>query len=196
MFPEGEDRSYFLFIKHLGSWADLSQDAIDLDHDLSLAIEVLRTYDAKCSVSGDAVQASGDMISRRQFEEFVLPYQRWVIQRIKAKGAETLVHICGDVTDRLDLIPATGAGILSVDYKVDLARAAEVLAGKMAFAGNMNPVGVMQALEPEGVAWACRACIEQAGAASSHILMPGCDIPPGVPLENIRAMVDTAWGRT
>jgi hypothetical protein len=26
-----------------------------LDHDLSLAIEVLRTYDAKCSVSGDAV---------------------------------------------------------------------------------------------------------------------------------------------
>jgi hypothetical protein len=57
MFPEGEDRSYFLFIKHLGSWADLSQDAIDLDHDLSLAIEVLRTYDAKCSVSGDAVQA-------------------------------------------------------------------------------------------------------------------------------------------
>jgi hypothetical protein len=55
MFPEGEDRSYFLFIKHLGSWADLSQDAIDLDHDLSLAIEVLRTYDAKCSVSGDAV---------------------------------------------------------------------------------------------------------------------------------------------
>jgi hypothetical protein len=56
MFPEGEDRSYFLFIKHLGSWADLSQDAIDLDHDLSLAIEVLRTYDAKCSVSGDAVQ--------------------------------------------------------------------------------------------------------------------------------------------
>ena len=79
---------------------------------------------------------------------------------------------------------------------MDLARAAEVLAGKMAFAGNMNPVGVMQALDPEGVARACRACIEQAGAASSHILMPGCDIPPGVPLENIRAMVDTAWGRT
>ena len=140
--------------------------------------------------------ASGDMISRRQFEEFVLPYQRKVIQRIKAKGAETLVHICGDVTDRLDLIPTTGAGILSVDYKVDLARAAATLAGKMAFAGNMNPVAVMQALDPEGVTRACRACIEQAGPESSHILMPGCDIPPGVPLENIRAMVDTAWGRT
>jgi hypothetical protein len=55
MFPEGENRTYLLFIKHLDSWADLSQDAIDLDHDLSLAIEVLRTYDAKCSVSGDAV---------------------------------------------------------------------------------------------------------------------------------------------
>ena len=136
--------------------------------------------------------ASGDMISRRQFEEFVLPYQRRVISRIKAKGAETLVHICGDVTDRLDLIPATGAGILSVDYKVDLARAAAALQGKLAFAGNMDPVAVMQNADPQGIAAACRACIQGAGPGSSHILMPGCDIPPGVPLENIRAMVDTA----
>jgi uroporphyrinogen decarboxylase len=137
--------------------------------------------------------ASGDMISRRQFEEFVLPYQRQVVQRLKARGAEVLIHICGDVTDRLDLIPATGAGILSVDYKVDLARAAAALNGRMAFAGHMNPVAVMLASTPEEVAAACRACIGQAGPDSSHILMPGCDIPPGVPLENIRAMVDTAW---
>ncbi|MDR3671072.1 MAG: uroporphyrinogen decarboxylase family protein [Holophaga sp.] len=137
--------------------------------------------------------ASGDMISRRQFEEFVLPYQRQVVQRIKALGAATLVHICGDITDRLDLIPTTGAGILSMDYKVDLTRAAEVLQGKLAFAGNMNPVAIMQSETPEGVAAACRACIQSAGPESSHILMPGCDIPPGVPLENIRAMVDTAW---
>jgi hypothetical protein len=66
MFPEGENRSYFLFIKHLGSWADLSQDAIDLDHDLSLAIEVLRTYDAKCSVSGDAVQPARPAPTEKQ----------------------------------------------------------------------------------------------------------------------------------
>jgi len=137
--------------------------------------------------------ASGDMISRRQFEEFVLPYQQRVIQRIKSKGAQTLVHICGNTTDRLDLIPRSGAGIISVDYKVDLAKAATILEGKMAFAGNMNPVASMQASTPEGVAEACRACIENAGPRSSHILMPGCDIPPTVPLENIRAMVDTAW---
>jgi uroporphyrinogen decarboxylase len=57
----------------------------------------------------------------------------------------------------------------------------------------MNPVAVMQASSPEEVALACRACILKAGPASSHILMPGCDIPPTVPLDNIRAMVDTAW---
>jgi uroporphyrinogen decarboxylase len=137
--------------------------------------------------------ASGDLISRKQFETFVLPYQQRVIQRIKAKGAEMLVHICGFTTDRLDLVARTGAGIVSVDYKVDLAQAAPILEGKMAFAGNMNPVAVMQVSDPKGVEEACLSCIRKAGPRSSHILMPGCDIPPQVPLDNIRAMVDTAW---
>ena len=74
-----------------------------------------------------------------------------------------------------------------------LARAAAILEGKLAFAGNMNPVAVMQASTAGEVAQACRACILKAGPGSSHILMPGCDIPPTVPLDNIRAMVDTAW---
>jgi uroporphyrinogen decarboxylase len=137
--------------------------------------------------------ASGDMISRKQFEGFVLPYQQQVIRRLKDKGAEALVHICGDTSDRLDLVADSGAGIVSVDYKVDLVQAASKLQGRMAFAGNLDPVAVMQASDPAGVAEASRACIRQAGPASSHILMPGCDIPPQVPLENIRAMVDTAW---
>ncbi|MFA5384836.1 MAG: uroporphyrinogen decarboxylase family protein [Eubacteriales bacterium] len=136
--------------------------------------------------------SSGDMISRGQFERFSLPYLKKVAGRIKQKGALVTVHICGNITNRLDLIPESGADILSVDYKVDLGKVRSRIGGRIAFAGNMNPVAVMQNAAPDEVKAACRLCLEQAGAGSGYVLMPGCDIPPGAPLENIRAMVQAA----
>ena len=81
---------------------------------------------------------------------------------------------------------------MSVDYKVDLARARRALGGKVALAGNMNPVSVLQASSPEGVAAACRDCIRSAGPSPGYIVMPGCDIPPSAPVENVRAMTAVA----
>lgn len=136
--------------------------------------------------------SSGDLISREQFIEFSLPYLKKVVKRVEEKGAVVSIHICGNITNRLDQIPETGARNISLDYKVDLWKARELVGSKMAFSGNMNPVAIMQNETPEGVRAACRACIEKAGTGSSFILMPGCDIPPGVPLENILAMVEAA----
>ena len=136
--------------------------------------------------------ASGDLISREQFVEFSLPYLQRVAARIRARGIWVIVHICGNTTTRLDTIPGTGADILSVDYKVDLAAARRALGGRLLFAGNMNPVAVMQKETPEGVDAACRACIQSAGTGGGFLLMPGCDIPPSVPLANVRAMVAAA----
>ncbi|MCX7745398.1 MAG: uroporphyrinogen decarboxylase family protein [Clostridia bacterium] len=137
--------------------------------------------------------SSGDLISRNQFQEFSLPYLKRVVKRIEEKGAVVSIHICGNISNRLDLIPETGAKNISLDYKVDLELARDLVGGKMAFSGNMNPVAVMQAGTKEDVAAACSRCIEKAGENSSFMLMPGCDIPPGVPLQNIRTMVETAW---
>ena len=136
--------------------------------------------------------ASGDLISAEQFSEFSLPYLSRVAQHIRSRGVWVLVHICGNTTNRLHAIPSSGAQIMSVDYKVPLTDVRTILGGKIAFAGNMNPVAIMQRQTPEGVAEACRTCIAQAGSGAGYLLMPGCDIPPSVPLENIQAMVATA----
>jgi uroporphyrinogen decarboxylase len=57
----------------------------------------------------------------------------------------------------------------------------------------MNPVGVMQRESPEGVKKACEECIAAAGTEPGFLLMPGCDIPPSTPAENIKAMVETGY---
>jgi uroporphyrinogen decarboxylase len=136
--------------------------------------------------------SSGDMISREQFIEFSLPYLKKVATKVKARNVYVVVHICGNTTNRLDKIPESGAQIMSLDYKVDLSDARRILDGKIAFAGNMNPVAIMQKETPSGVENAVRESIEKAGNRAGYIVMPGCDIPPSVPIENVKAMVDTA----
>jgi uroporphyrinogen decarboxylase len=137
--------------------------------------------------------SSGDMIARKHFEGFALPAIKKVFDALKPKGVRTALHICGNISDRLGLLNGIGAELVSVDYKVDLGKCREVFDGRTAFAGNMNPVTVMQKESPEGVEKACLACIAAAGAGPGYLVMPGCDIPPTTPAENIKAM--TRLGR-
>jgi uroporphyrinogen decarboxylase len=132
--------------------------------------------------------SSGDMIARKHFEAFAIPVFKKVYEALKAQGVRTALHICGNITDRLDLLNGIGTEFVSVDYKVDLAKCRKIFNGKTAFAGNMNPVAVMQRETPEGVEAACRACIAAAGPGPGYMLMPGCDIPPTTPAENIKVM--------
>lgn len=136
--------------------------------------------------------ASGDLISKKQFERFALPYLKRFTDWARSKNVHTLVHICGNTTDRLDLFPLTGASCISLDHKTDIAKAKEILSGKICFAGNVDPVKVMLQGTVQDVESHCRRIIETAGTDGGFVLMPGCDIPPTVPYENIERFIDVA----
>ncbi len=136
--------------------------------------------------------ASGDLISKKQFGDFAVPYLKKFTDWAKSKNAHTIVHICGNTTDRIDLMPDTGASCISLDHKTDISKAKETLHGKMCFAGNVDPVAVMLQGTPEQVETTCKGIIEKAGTDGGFILMPGCDIPPTVPYENIQKFIQTA----
>lgn len=137
--------------------------------------------------------ASGDLISKKHFEEFALPSLRRVNSDFKKKGVGSLVHICGNTTDKLDAISECEASCFSLDYKVKLKDAKEIFKGKMCIAGNVDPVGAMNQGTPEDVKKASIECMDDASEGGGFMLMPGCDIPPTVPLENIEAFARAAY---
>ncbi len=136
--------------------------------------------------------ASGDLISKKQFDKFAVPYLKKFTDWARARKVHTLLHICGNTTDRLDLFPMTGASCISLDHKTDIGRAKEVLGGKMCFGGNVDPVAVMLQGTPDLVGNTCEEIISKAGTEGGFVLMPGCDIPPTVPYENIERFINTA----
>jgi uroporphyrinogen decarboxylase len=136
--------------------------------------------------------ASRDMISRKLFEELALPWLKKAFDWYASKNQLTTLHICGDITDRLDLMPETGADILSLDYKVSMKTAAELLGGRMVIAGNADPVEVVMMGSAETVRNAYLKILEEVDGVP-YVLMAGCSIPSKTPLANLKVMRDIAY---
>jgi len=135
--------------------------------------------------------SSGDVISRKHFEEFVFPFLRQEIRAIKRKGIKVMLHICGDTSDRLDLMAATGADAISIEEKVDIGYAKKLVGDKVCIIGNVDPMTLLMKT-PKEVEEECEMCIEKAARGGGFILASGCGVNIATPPENILAMVRVA----
>lgn len=158
----------------------------------------LRALEAGADVVqiGDSL-ASLDMISPAIYRRWALPYEELFFEQVRpaaeARGSLGLLHICGDTTQIVPDMAATGAHILEVDWKVNLARAADAANRRVALMGNLDPSAVLLAGLPEVVTTAARSAIREAsGGSGGFLLGSGCEVAPDTPLANLRAMVASA----
>jgi uroporphyrinogen decarboxylase-like protein len=138
--------------------------------------------------------AGAGFISRTHYEEFVLPFERAVIERIKP--AIVYTHTCGAIGDRLDLMERTGTdGIDTLDPPplgtVELAEARRRLSPHVFIKGNIDPVNTALRGTPDDC---YRAATERIAAAGprQYILSTACSVPPRAPAENIMAIARAA----
>ncbi|NDJ77508.1 MAG: hypothetical protein GYB65_14745 [Chloroflexi bacterium] len=144
---------------------------------------------------GDATSAN-QVISPKQFEEFALPYQKEVHEKVLDMGVMSMFnHICGEQNLNLpfwrqiphgrDGVP----GILSFGHEVDLTTAIEMFGEDNIIAGNVEP-RLIQNGTPEEVFAACVACLEKGKQAPNYryMLMAGCEVPVEAPPYNLFTM--------
>lgn len=141
-------------------------------------------------VSQAEPSASCNMISPRQFENMALPHIKNNNRTIDPAVKYKMLHICGDITKILPILPLTESDVISFDYPVSLLAAREKLQNKMAFAGKLDPVGVLQFGSPGHIREITKTYIEEAGNDGGYIVMPGCDLAPDTPLANVQAMTE------
>lgn len=132
--------------------------------------------------------ASGDAVSPKTYKDWILPYTRRLVNVIKKTGVKVLMHICGDTSDRLEMLASTGVDGLSLDSKVDFGLARETLGPDYLLMGNVEPTDPLTLGQPETVYEHCKKVIEQAGQEGHFFLSSGCVIPDEAPVENMEAM--------
>jgi len=134
--------------------------------------------------------AAASLLSPPMYAEFAFPYEVEIIKHFHTKNIPLKLHMCGNNTDKLDKIVTTGIDILNVDQMTDIHKA-RVLSPGLCLKGNIDPVNVMKYGTPESVYIKCSELIKAIGP-ESYILSGGCELPPDMPPENLRAMVKCA----
>ncbi len=146
------------------------------------------------SISIAEPSASGSMISKKQFKEFAFPYLSELIQTIKDLGKPApSLHICGNTKKIWEDMADAGAGLLSLDNRVDLEEAKHSVGDRVVLVGNVKPTETMYLGKPSDVEENVKECLRKAyDSPKGYILALGCGLPIPTPPENIHALRDSA----
>lgn len=126
--------------------------------------------------------APSDVVSPRLFKTLVQPPLREAIAKI---DAPTILHMCGDTNMLVEMLYECGASAISVEQKNDVAQTRQKLGDGAVVLGNIDPFGTLIKGSVEDVEKAVERAIE--GGVDG--IMPGCDIWPEVPEDNMEALV-------
>jgi uroporphyrinogen decarboxylase len=125
-------------------------------------------------------------LTLQQYREFALPATQLLIDEIRAGDTPVILYTKAS-SHLLTAAAESGANVLSVDWRVDLATVREQLGTRIALQGNVDPCVL---LGPEAVVRsAAREAVEKTSGVG-HILNLGHGILQQTPVENARAFVE------
>ena len=137
-------------------------------------------------------------LSARDYDTFAAPYQKMVLDKIKAAHPEipTVIYIkhSGALIERM---AKTGVDVVSLDWTVDMAEGRERIANGRKAAGLQGPGGVQGNLDPgilygshETIKERAEEILRQAGP-TGHVMNLGHGIEATTPQENAAYFIET-----
>ncbi len=155
---------------------------------------------AACSAGGDAIfiddaMAYSDIISKRHYERFVLPYTRQMVSEIHRLNHKAILIYFGGVMDRLDLIAETGADGLSCEtsmkgYTNDINQITETIGNRMTLFGNIDPIGILQNGTDEQLENEINRQAEASRKARGFIMCTGSPVTPDTDISRVQKFIE------
>lgn len=126
-------------------------------------------------------------LNRRDYEEFALPCTQKIFDAIGSRVPRILyVNGCSAI---LESMAASGADVLSIDWRISMSEARTRVGDRAALQGNLDPC-LLLGRKDRMIANAAEI-LQQAGPRG-HILNLGHGILPSTPVENARAFIEFA----
>ncbi len=131
------------------------------------------------------------LLDAADYREWVLPAHQEIVERVDRSAAPLILYV-NDGAHVLEPMLESGADVLSLDWRVDLARAAKLAGDRASLQGNLDPCAL--AAPPDEVARRVKAMAAAAAPARGHILNLGHGCLPETPVEGVQAFTAAAKG--
>lgn len=136
--------------------------------------------------------AAASLVGPQIYEEFVWPYEKRLIDGVKAMGAKVRLHICGNTRFALEGMGRLGCDIVDLDFPSPVHEGRAKMGPDQVLLGNLNPVTILMDGTVQDVLDKVAQCHNEAGPR--FIVGAGCEVPRGTPPENLKAMLEYAKG--
>ncbi len=156
----------------------------------TLTTATIEYFHAQADAGADAIQifdSWGSASPGSDYEQLSLQWIRRIIEGIE--GRVPVILFAKGMAHHAEALASTGAEVLSLDWTVDLGRAARQTPADIALQGNLDPV--ILNTTPEITTAATRQVLDSLGGRSGHIFNLGHGILPQARIECVEAMVQT-----
>jgi uroporphyrinogen decarboxylase len=126
------------------------------------------------------------MLSPADYREWVLPTHREIAAKLD-RSAPLILYV-NDGAHVLEETAQSGADVVSLDWRVDVADAARRVGSRVSLQGNLDPCALTA--EPAAIARMVRDLARDAAPARGHIMNLGHGCLPDTPVEGARAFID------
>ncbi len=159
---------------------------------LDVLTEMTVTYlDAQIDAGAEAVQLFdtwAGLLGPDEYRDWALPTHQAIARRLG--GRVPLILYVNDGAHVVESMLDSGADVVSLDWRCDLAAAARLAGRRASVQGNLDPCAL--AAPRDEIFARVRRMAEQARAARGHILNLGHGCLPDTPVEGVRAFVEAA----
>ena len=129
------------------------------------------------------------LLGPEDYAEWVLPVHREIAAKLDRARAPLILYVRGGAHVLAPMLDS-GADVISLDWRVDVAAAARLAGRRASLQGNLDPAFLFA--PPEAIAARVRAIAAAAAPARGLILNLGHGCLPDTPIEGVRAFTDAA----
>jgi uroporphyrinogen decarboxylase len=127
------------------------------------------------------------MLSPAEYRQWVLPTHREIAAALDRRSAPLILYV-NDGAHVLEETMESGADVISLDWRVDLADAARRAGRRASLQGNLDPCAL--AADAGTIARLVRDLAREAAPARGHIVNLGHGCLPDTPVAGVRAFTD------
>jgi hypothetical protein len=145
-----------------------------------------------------AVRGAGQFISLKNFERFVWPYMKDMVEKMAEKNLVPILHCDADWTKNLEyfLDLPKGKFVLELDSATDIFKAHEILKGHCSIKGDV-PASLFTVGSPSELDEYAKKLITTFRNGEGLMYSSGCNLPMNAKFENVKVFFDAVekYGR-
>jgi uroporphyrinogen decarboxylase len=135
------------------------------------------------------------LLSPQLIEEFSTKYIREIVESVQDKHFIVVYHNCGNsVPHLMDSIAEVGCYAFHFGEASDMRTMLERMPRNYLIMGNISPAKVFNGDSTEHVRLETLRLLQNCGDYNNFLISSGCDIPPGVDLDNVTTFFKTVEG--